>query len=224
MARPPTNTLIVTRLSKELKDDPNVLVNLLAAQGLQVELISLPKFERYIIICGTSALAIYVRDYLSSNLGKSIGISFSLKDNHSRLLEDENWTLRAQDTQFLELPSEEGSRRFLISPPLSPQSEWDDYHKVEDGPNEKAIYSPEELSHLLWDRFGGFDSFHVKKYQDDDDESDDNEENLLDIRQQPEVLFENIDNGVPAIVVDSVRNQKSKKTPPLPKTTMPPTD
>lgn len=220
MPRKPTNTLIVSRLPDSLKNDPQVLVDLLAAQSLQVELISLPKFERYIIICGTMALAIYVRDYLSSSLEKGISIGFSLKDNHLRLLEDENWTLKAEDTQFLELPLEEGSRRFLILPPLSPQSEWDDYHKVEEGPNEKAIYSPDELSHLLWDRFGGFDSSHVRRYQ--EDESDDEEGELLDIKQQPEVLFENIDNGVPAIVVDSVRNQKSKRTPPLPKTAMPP--
>ncbi|PVH15369.1 uncharacterized protein CXQ87_003208 [Candidozyma duobushaemuli] len=209
MPRKPTNTLIVSRLPESLKNNPQPLVDLLAAQSLQVELISLPKFERYIIICGTMALAIYVRDYLSSNIEKGLNISFSLKDNHSRLLEDENWTLKAEDTQFLELPSEEGSR-----------SEWDDYNKVEEGPNEKAIYSPDELSHLLWDRFGGFDSSHVRRYQ--EDESDEEEGELLDIKQQPEVLFENIDNGVPAIVVDSVRNQKSKRTPPLPKTAMPP--
>lgn len=220
MPRQPTNTIIVSRLTGALKNDPNVLVELLAAEGLKVELISLPKFERYIIICGTPALAIYVRDYLASKLEKGVSFSFSIKDNHLQLLEDESWTLKADDTQFLELPLEEGSKRFLILPPLSPQNEWDDYDKVEDGPNEKAIYSPEELSHLLWDRFGGFESSHVRRYQ--EDESDEEEVELLDIKQQPEVLFENIDNGVPAIVVDSVRNQKSRRTPPLPKTAMPP--
>ncbi|KAL6670353.1 calcineurin inhibitor [Candidozyma auris] len=208
MPRQPTNTLIVSRLSGEAKENPAVLAGFLAEQGIQVELVSLPKLERYIIICGTL-------------------IDFSLKDNHSAILGEENWALKAADTQYLELPSESGSRRFLISPPLSPQGEWNDYDKVEEGPNQTAVYSPEELSHLLWDRFGGFDSTHVKKYKEeseDEEEEIENDGEVYDISQQPQVLFENIDNGVPAIVVDSVRHQKSRRTPPLPKTAMPPMD
>ncbi|KAK6202827.1 uncharacterized protein RJT21DRAFT_118903 [Scheffersomyces amazonensis] len=148
---------------------------------------------------------------------------------------------------YLELPSEAGSRRFLISPPISPHAEWNDFEREEDAPNKKAIHSPSELSHLLWERLGGFDSSVVRKYQGDDE---DNEQELYqeqenqpplnevidsptqyDLNQNPEVLFEDRDRDVPAIILDSVRNAASTDTTTdtsqnrnfkLPKTTMPP--
>lgn len=218
MARPATNTLIVTKLSEDIKD-PAVLAHLLGSKELNVELVHLPKFDRYIIICASATLASFVRDYLQSALPKSVHIGFSIRDNDLSFLGDQNWALEQGQSDYLELPSEEGSRRFLILPPLSPQTEWNDYNKVEDGPHPKAVYSPEELSHLLWDRFGGFDSSRVKRFQDESEDEDD--EDTIDISSQPQILFENIDNGVPAIVVDSVRNQQGKPKP-MPKTTMPP--
>lgn len=222
--RPATNTLIVTGLSDDIKDDPLVLARILSAHSLNVELVHLPKFDRYLVVCATATLATYARDCLESELSSDVQITFSLQDNLLHMLGEHEW-ISEDKTGYLELPSEEGSRRFLILPPLSPQNEWNDYDKVEEGPHPKPVYSPEELSHLLWDRFGGFDSSTVRKFhQESDSESediDDETSGKIDISNQPQVLFENIDNGVPAIVVDSVRNQKDGSRA-LPKTSMPP--
>lgn len=233
MTRTPTNSLIVSRLDSSLINNPTVIADLLASKNFQVELVFLPKFARYIVICSTSLVASQIREFLHENLQGKAQVTFSIKDNFLPILEDHLWLLQTEDgdsTSYLELPLEDGSRKFLISPPLSPHSEWDDYNKAEDGPNTKLIYSPAELSHLLWDRFGGFDSGRVRRFELSDDENDEEKSNedlsvlekeYLDISEQPHVLFENIDNGVPAIVVDSVRNQR-KSGIPLPKTAMPP--
>lgn len=219
MARTPTNTLILTKLSPELLRDPQTLVQLLVSRNFNVELVTLPKFERYLVICASPVVAMQVREHLAAELGNKIQIGFSLKDNHLALLEDELWCIQGEK-DYLELPLQEGSRRFLILPPLSPHSEWEDFGREEEGPNTKAVYSPEDLSHLLWDRFGGFDSSKVRKFYNDDSEDEDE---TIDISDKPHILFEDIDNGVPAIVVDSVTNQV-KRSPKIPflRTSMPP--
>lgn len=231
MTRSPTNSLIVTRLEPELLKNPTIIADLLGSRSFTVELVFLPKFARYIIICASSQVASQVRHFLEENLESRAQISFSIKDNRLALLEDQLWLLRSEEndpTTYLELPLEDGTRRFLISPPLSPHSEWDDFEKEEEGPNTKAVYSPQELSHLLWDRFGGFESSRVRRFdidsdnsEDDVDESED-DASYVDISEKPQVLFEDIHNGVPAIVVDSVKNQKKGVKQPLPKTAMPP--
>lgn len=223
MHRSPTNTLIVTKLDKALQLDPDVVAQLLASRNFCVELVYLPKFLRYIIICASPLVAAMVREFLGPALGSRAHVSYSIRDNHLKLLEEDLWAVQTDKTDYLELPSEEGSRRFLILPPLSPQSEWNDYHKEEEGPNAKSIYSPEKLSHLLWDRLGGFDSGVVRRFQlEEDDENSDDEDGAIDISSEPQILFENIDNGVPAIVVDSVTNQGKKAKGRLPKTAIPP--
>lgn len=222
----PTNSLILRNLDPELLNDTRKLVQLISMRHFNVELVSLPKFGRVIIICSSSQVAAELRDYLQEGLGQRAKISYSMRDNTLRLLDDGLWALTSQDTEYLELPLEDGSRRFLILPPLSPQNEWDDFDKAEEGPNKKSIYSPSELSHLLWDRLGGFDSSHVRRFQDDESGSDsqaeeDPGEACVDISKQPEVLFENIDNGVPAIILDKVRNREANKRV-IPKTAIPP--
>lgn len=218
MTRQPTNTLIITRLCPEILSNTNSIVDLLASRNYNVELVALPKFERYIVICPSATVATHVRDFLKDSLPPHTIISFSIKDNALGILHDDLWCLQ-DTTTYLELPLQEGSRRFLISPPLSPHSEWEDFGKEEEGPNKKAVYSAEELSHLLWDRFGGFDSSHVRKFYADEDEDDQS----IDISDKPHILFEDISNGVPAIVLDSVTNQARTSTKPLPKTALPPT-
>lgn len=226
----PTNSLIVTRLDGELLKFPDRLADLLASRNFNVEVVFLPKFARYIIITASPAVAETVREFLAEKLSKDVHISFSMKNNPLPLLDDGLWVLQPRDSDmknYLELPLEDGSRRFLILPPLSPHSEWNDYAKVEEGPNTKSVYSPQELSHLLWDRFGGFDSSQVRRFDNDSDSESDIDADAalelayVDISEQPEVLFEDIHNGVPAIVVDSVKNQKRGKRP-FPKTAMPP--
>lgn len=229
MARAPTNSLIISKLDQALLASPTHIADLLASRNFNVELVFLPKFARYIVICSTPLVAAQVRDFLILKLEGTAQISFSIKDNRLALLDDHLWLLKTEDgdsTNYLELPLEDGSRKFLILPPLSPHSEWDDYNKEEEGPNTKSVYSPQELSHLLWDRFGGFDSNKVRRFEissDEEDEDAEIDENYIDISEQPQVLFEDIQNGVPAIVVDSVRNQKRGQTGALPKTAMPPT-
>ncbi|SGZ55235.1 CIC11C00000001004 [Sungouiella intermedia] len=228
MTREPTNSLILTKLDQSLLADPQILADLLVSRNFNVELVFLPKFARYIIICASSLVALHVQDFLSQNLKDKVTISYSIKDNRLEILEDHLWLLQSEkgDSTYLELPLEEGTRRFLILPPLSPHTEWSDYGKEEEGPNKKAVYSPEELSHLLWDRFGGFESSTLKRFNVEASDDDENEEEdtlgFVDISNGPEVLFEDIHSGVPAIVVDSVKNQKKGYTPPLPKTAMPP--
>lgn len=234
MPRSPTNSLILTNLDESLEKTPEDIVELISSQGFNVELVSLPRFGRIIVICISAVVANLLRDYLVEKLGSRARISFSMRDNNLKLLDDNLWVLEAEDIEFLELPLEDGSRRFLILPPLSPHSEWNDFHKVEEGPNKKAVYSPNELSHLLWDRLGGFDSSQVRKYQDaegtgseSNDESDttklnENEAAVFDLTNKPEILFEDIENGAPAIVIDRVSNQKKTTPGVLPKTAIPP--
>lgn len=231
MTRAPTNSLILTKLDHLLLADPQILVDLLVSRNFNVELVFLPKFARFIVVCGSGLVAAQVRESLIDNLKNMLSVSYSIKDNRLEILDDHLWLLESEkgDPTYLELPLEEGTRRFLILPPLSPHSEWSDYGKEEEGPNKKAVYSPQELSHLLWDRFGGFDSSTVKRFnvEESDDDEDENgttplDTDYVDISKAPEVLFEDIHSGVPAIVVDSVRNQKKGHKPPLPKTAMPP--
>lgn len=231
MTRPPSNSLIITKLDPTLLENPTAIADLLAPRKFNVELVFLPKFARYIIISVSPLVAAQIRDFLVQKLGSKAHVSYSIRDNRLEILDDDLWLLKTEkghSTAFLELPLEDGSRRFLILPPLSPHAEWDDYNKEEDGPNQKAVYSPQELSHLLWDRFGGFDSSKVRRFDIDSDNSEegntseDDQKDYVDISTQPQVLFEDIHNGVPAIVVDSVKNQKKGQNPPLPKTYMPP--
>lgn len=229
MTRPPTNSLILTKVDQSLLENPQIIVDLLASRNFNVELVFLPKFARFIVVCESGLIAAHVRDFLVQTLNSKLSISYSMKDNRLAILEDHLWLLDSEnaDTSYLELPLEEGTRRFLILPPLSPHTEWSDYGKEEEGPNKKAIYSPQELSHLLWDRFGGFDSSTVKRFDVEDSEADEEgskglDLDYVDISNGPEILFEGLDSGVPAIVVDSVRNQKKGQKPPLPKTSMPP--
>ncbi|ABN66659.2 predicted protein [Scheffersomyces stipitis CBS 6054] len=250
--RSATNTLILTHLSDELLGNPQPLVDYISSENnYLVELVSLPRFGRIIIICETSQISTEIAMLLkSSPEWNHIRISYSIKDNKFSIVNQPDMFLAAGNqsqedsvhVEYLELPSESDSRRFLISPPLSPHSEWDHWDKAEEGPNEKTMYSPQELSHLLWERLGGFDSSIVRKYKDEEGEMEidniseneirtENGENTeddkkYDLSSQPEILFQNIDNGVPAIVLDSIKNEnlrrQSVKSKTLAKTAMPP--
>lgn len=200
MARRQTNTVIVQGHAQ----DPAALAQRLADRGLNVELVALRKFDRCIVICPSSAVAQCVYECVAA-LGAAA--SYSIRDNRLAVLEG-SWVTK--ETKYLELPPEEESRRFLISPPLLPHLEWDDYGKSEEGPNMVPVFSAHDLSHLLWKRFGGFDSTEVCKYVD---------ESVVDI-SEPSVLFQDIDNGVPAIVVDVVDERRENRHE-LPRTPAP---
>lgn len=231
MTRSATNSLILTNIEGKLKS-PQVLAKLLASRAIQAELVYLPRFERYIVICPNNKISEETKQFLEETMEPSIRISFSLRDNPLCLPRDDSWALksRPEEMDFLELPLEEGSKRFLILPPLSPQSEWDDFDKVEDGPNKRAIYSPDELAHLLWDRLGGFQSPHIRKFQDDDNNAEALEEWNSEYKESPiydmvtekSVIFEDLPAGVPAIVVDKVINRDSSPKKSIPKTAIPP--
>lgn len=236
MTRKATNSLILTNLGGELKGNPQVIAKFLGSKAIQSELVYLPRFERYIVICPSIKISEETKQLLEEVIGQNAHVSFSLRDNPLSLPCDDSWALKSgpEDMDFLELPLEEGSKRFLILPPLSPQSEWDDYAKVEDGPNKKAIYSPDELAHLLWDRLGGFQSPHIRKFQDDDDDQEKFLENsnslkeeqsevpIYDMITEKSVIFEDLPAGVPAIVVDKVINRGPSPLKSIPKTAIPP--
>ena len=224
--RNPTNTLILTNLGSGILNDPSPLVEFLSKKNYTIELVALPKFGRILVICDITETSQEVLLSLKhSSEWADLGITYSIRDNHWSILgsDADLFASKADSKDYLELPLEDGSRRFLISPPLSPPAEWDHWDKVEDGPNAKSVYSPQDLSHLLWERLGGLQSSDVRKYQ--DEEIEENEYEIRDMKTEPEVLFEDIDNGVPAIVLDTVNNKNksdalSKK--PIAKTSIPP--
>lgn len=234
MPRTATNSLILTNLKGSFKNDPQVLAHMLASHSVRSELVYLPRFMRYIVICPSIEVSEQTKQFLEENLGNSATISFSMRNNNLLIPCDDSWALQVgpTDIEYLELPLEEGSKRFLILPPLSPQNEWDLYDKVEEGPNKKAIYSPDELAHLLWDRLGGFESSTVRKFENEIGECQDSEPNLspvisndvsvYDISEQKDILFQDIPNGLPAIVVDKVDNQGQGRGKIIPKTARPP--
>lgn len=224
--RDPTNTLILTNVSSQVLEDPSTLVDFLSTGNYTSELVALPKFGRILVICDTTQTSIDILHSLKqSTEWGHLGITYSVRDNHMNILGSDLdlFNGRIDEKDYLELPLEDGSRRFLISPPLSPPAEWDHWDKVEEGPNTKAVYSPQDLSHLLWERLGGLQSSDVRKYQ--EIEAEEAEYDIKDIDKEPEVLFEDIENGVPAIVLDTVNNKdkiRPSSSKPIVKTSIPP--
>lgn len=209
MPRSPTNTLIITNLSDRLLQSPHELIEFISGTHDLVQLIVLPKFGRFILICESSRVAQSMKDLLAHDpKWKALRISYSIKDNRFELNKRDLLDATAGEDysqmNYLELPHDLNLKRFLISPPMSPH-DWDHWDKLEEGPNEKAIYSPEDLSSLLWERLGGN---MVRKYQDDSNQ----------VRE--EVLYN--EEGVPAIVLDKSENEVLEEK--LPKTSMPTDD
>ncbi|KAL6454007.1 RCN1 Calcipressin-like protein [Candida maltosa Xu316] len=136
MTRHPTNTLIVTNVSDELLNQPEPLIKYLTIQQHLMELTVLVKFKRFLIRCDSAEIASDIKGRLEgSDEFNTFNISYSLKDN-------------GVGPQFLEIPKDLEMKRFLISPPGSPLSEWDDWDKVEEEPNDKHIHD------YLWEKLG----------------------------------------------------------------------
>lgn len=152
MKRNPTNTLILTNIPVSLYDDPQPLIKYLTQrQEHVIELTVLSNFQRFLIRCESAKIATEIKQIIENSLDfNSFKISYSLKDNKS-------------GPQFLEIPKELEMKRFLISPPGSPHAEWDNWDKVEEGPNEQNIHD------YLWDKLG--------KLSDDEDTDDENNNN-----------------------------------------------
>ncbi|WPK25607.1 hypothetical protein PUMCH_002928 [Australozyma saopauloensis] len=225
MPRTKTNSLILSDLQGSIASDPQEVAKALADAGFQSELVFLPRFKRYIVICLTKDMSEKAKHFLEQQFEGAAKVSYSLRDNPLLMPFDGTWALKLETTDYLELPLEEGSKRFLILPPLSPQSEWDDYGKTEEGPNKKAIYSPDELAHLLWDRLGGFESTQVRRFEVEEERPEDvlaTEKPIFDIAGLEEILFEDIPAGLPAIVVDKVSNRAPQIRRAMPKTAIPP--
>ncbi|KAI5962923.1 RCN1 [Candida pseudojiufengensis] len=223
MPRSPTNTLLLTNLSDEFLIDPHPLIDFISDLQYLVELIVLSKLSRIVIICETSTVAKILKEKITS-WNNSIKVSFTIRDNKFDLKKQELDKATANfnnEINYLELPHDLDSKRFLISPPMSPQSEWNDYNKTEEGPNEIAIYSPEELSNLLWERLGGFESELVRKFQNDEEPKINQDVKFINYKIEPELLFQDVDNGVPAIILDKIDDLQDIDEK-LPKTSMPP--
>lgn len=227
MSRSPTDTLILTGLDEALLNDPKPIIQFLAQKKREIEFITLPKFGRILLLCASRNEAeITYQDLKSSEWGTQFNISYSIKDNDTLIRS----TATADEfVDYLELPLEHGSKRFLISPPLSPPPEWDHWQKAEEGPSKQTLHSAEELSHLLWERLGHRDESEdrVRKYEPEDEDLQNTagkqEREVHDLKVDPEVLFRDIENGVPAIILDSV--QTTNETTPkriVCKTAMPP--
>ncbi|CAI5760702.1 unnamed protein product [Candida verbasci] len=222
MARKATNTLILTNLQPELLYAPKALIQYIQNKNYLIQLIVLVKFSRILIISETPTISKEIFKHLQDSKF-DFNISYSLKDNYFSFNSSDLDEIIGCEKEYLELPNDLESRRFLISPPLSPHSEWNDWNKLEDGPNEKSVYSPNELSHLLWERLGGFESDIVKKFHklEDKNEEEEDDDDEVDISTEPELLFKDIENGVPAIILNPTNNKESDQ--PMPRTTLPPT-
>ncbi|RKP30786.1 hypothetical protein METBISCDRAFT_15486 [Metschnikowia bicuspidata] len=214
MPRKPTNSLILTHLDPDLLADPQAMVRVLKCHAVQSELVYLPRFLRYVVICPSAYASQQTKDFLQQKLQNRACVSYTLLENRLHMPYDDSWAL-SEAVDYLEIPLEEGSRRFLILPPLSPPCEWEGYKQLEDCPSMKTIYSADELANLLWDRLGGFNSTPVRHF----------ETALLpvyDLARHKHFLFENLPLGVPAIVVDQADKRGSAPTTRLPKTSVPP--
>lgn len=218
MTRSPTDTIILTGTLGTLLEDPTSLLKFLSVLRREIELISLIKFNRILLVCDSrlnSELTFKELQKWKTDQHLEFNISYSLKDNDSSRSHIDNTEI----VDYLELPLEHETKRFLISPPLSPPPEWDHWERTEEGPNKQTFHSPQELSHLLWQRLGGLGNENkVKKY---DGELKD--QLIHNISKNPEILFKDIDNGVPAIVLDGVEDvagDQPKKV--IQKTSMPP--
>lgn len=214
MPRDPTNSLILTNLSQASLDSPNELVSLLSNENDLIELVILSKLSRIILICESASVAIRVKAVISQHM-PHVNVSFSIKDNNFDInkAELDSATTGYQEKTYLELPHDLNLKRFLISPPMSPQGEWNDWGKMEEGPNQVDIYSPEELSNLLWQRLGNtsmVEKVHLEPKTG----------RTIDLEIEPELLFNGIDNGVPAIILDKADHELVEEK--LPKTSMPP--
>lgn len=225
--RVPTNTLLLTDLPEGILRDPTPLAKYLAAENHPIELVTLPRFGRIVIVCQRDTLALDIAKMLKmSEDWKHIRISFSMKNNEFNVFNGgDAGHLPGENKDFLELPPQDNMRRFLISPPLSPDPEWDNWDMLEEDPNKKSIYSPKDLSHLLWERLGTLEGTQVRRLGLNDLDEDDGGNGVIhDVEKKPEILFEDITNGVPAIVLDSLSNteEKPEQNNKYVKTTMPP--
>lgn len=197
--RPATNSIILTQVDDY---DPRLIP---FPDAVPIEVVALPKFGRMIVICPDSTVATTVKDTLTE---QGYRASFSLQDNKYTSLDGYDV---GPDVEYLELPLEAGSRRFLISPPRSPPAEWNHWDTEEELPN-PVPYLSQDLSHLLWEKLGGG---KVQKIHGDND-SDDTNTNVT-----TEVLLEQR-QGVPAIIIDSDDHVvKDNKRSHLPKTSLP---
>ena len=227
LRRVPTNTLLLTNLPEGVLWDPTPLAKYLAAENHPIELVTLPRFGRIVVVCQRDTIAVDISKMLKlAEDWKDVRISFSIKNNEFHMLNGEDaGHLPGENRDFLELPPQENMRRFLISPPLSPDPEWDNWDMLEEDPNKKSIYSPKDLSHLLWERLGNLEGTQVRRVGLNDLDEDDCSDGVVhDVAQKPEILFEDITNGVPAIVLDGLSSteEKTEQNNKYVKTTMPP--
>lgn len=235
--RPATNSLILTNVLDEILHDPHELIMDLAQRHEYcIELTSLTKFGRIILVFESSTAATEVMGLLHrSSKWQDINVTYSIRDNEfgkstmkSIFINFEELSVLLNSDEnnrmidYLQLPLDAESKRFLISPPLSPPPGWDHWDKVEEGPHNGPMM--EDISRLLWEKLGGNDSSMVRKFQNENIEPDD--EGHVDLSVKPEVLFEGLDEGVPAIIIDpsSTVPLKNKQHKPLPKTAFPSTD
>ncbi|RLV96483.1 Calcipressin-like protein [Spathaspora sp. JA1] len=219
--RNPTNTLILKNLPNSILSDPQELLESL--QGYLIEVIILTNLQRILIICESSIISQHVYNIISKSFPQ-VTVSYSLYDNEFNVTnQDQDIIVNSGgDFQYLELPSDQSSRRFLISPPLSPPPGWDHWDKVESGPSSQTIHSLEELSHLLWQRLGNQEQ--QEQEQEDIVRKVKGTREQVDIKKQPELLFKDIkQEGVPAIILDSIDGSDEDIAEiHIPKTTLPP--
>ncbi|KAG7191494.1 uncharacterized protein KQ657_003089 [Scheffersomyces spartinae] len=215
----PSNTIIVTNISDELIRDPQPLVDFLLLYPYTIKATSLFRFQRIILQCHSVEDAEKVFLLLLENFPQFTFTYSRIDNNHD-------------EVDSLPLPDNSETRRFLISPPVSPPPEWDHWDKVEERPHSKPIHAPEELEHLLWMKLG--DQHEHKEHKQSDLSSPTQSSNSPSMRKifdldhghlkpHTRVLYEG--NGdLPMILLDSIEDTgidiKLKK--PLVKTGMPP--
>ncbi len=176
--------------------EPQPVIQCLANNNFVVEPTALPKFQRILIICENTRVSSKIVPILSDHF--QFKITYSIKDVVCRNCRTEYATM----TRGLFEPLESGSRRFLILP-LSPPAEWDHWDKVEEGPNQQAVYAPLMNPRISYGNAWEMqDSSQVRKFHGEPHQS---------TRSRTHVTFENIDNGVPAIILDLQRRARNHR-------------
>lgn len=207
----PTNTLILTGFSESEISDKEII------QSLQDQIIkhtpSLETIKFSILKSFKRILIVFERIDSSATLYKILKeaqfkVGFSSQNNYDDfVLTPEGYKFDTRE--YLNLPSH--GNTFIISPPPSPPNGW--VSGSEEAPDNRAIYSPEELGELLYKRVEGDKLQKLFNGSVDDLQDSEEEESGEDDAPTPksvtqEVLLDSHKLTSPIIVLEAPDNEK----------------
>lgn len=222
----PTNTLILTGFSPEELLDKDII------QSLQKQIIdNTPGDETIqfsILKLFKRILIVFEKIESSERLYKILkecgfGVGFSSQNNYDDfILTPDGYKFDTRE--YLHLPSH--GTTFIISPPPSPPPGW--ISTFEEPPEKRSIYSPEQLSELLYKRV---EDGKIQKLFNVIEEGDTNTPYEKQTKQKEEpvdqkVLLQTNNITSPIIVLEAPENEELRlhtdDRKPAPKVAMPP--